>query len=280
MDRPETLYAWKGDVALAYQVIGEGPNDLLYLEGWSSNIDEAWDSPHLSSFLRGLSRHGRLILSDKRGWGSSERFSPNDVPPFEVLTDDVLAVLAAVGSERTVVIATNMCSMLAVLFAATYPDRVSALILCDPLVNMTENEDAPGANTMAEWEDFFRRVRQEFPLSTWWDGPTDHPEREWFLRYVRHTVAPGALIAEFRRFIATDVRAVLPLVRAPTLILVDPNGSGDTDPRNGHFAATRIPGAKVAEIDDPGGLNWLQWYGRADGILREDDRFLRELIEE
>ena len=87
VERPETLYAWNGDVALAYQVVGDGPIDLLYLQGWTSNIDLAWESPHLSGFMRSLAKHGRLILTDKRGWGCSERFSPHDVPPFETLTD-------------------------------------------------------------------------------------------------------------------------------------------------------------------------------------------------
>jgi hypothetical protein len=91
-------------------------------------------------------------------------------------------------------------------------------------------------------------VRAQFPQPLWWDGPDDHPERDWFFKYVRATVAPGALMAEFRRFLATDVRAVLPFVRVPALVLVDPSGEGDTDPRNGRFAASRIPGAKLAEV--------------------------------
>jgi class 3 adenylate cyclase/pimeloyl-ACP methyl ester carboxylesterase len=280
VERPETLYAWNGDVALAYQVVGDGPMDLFYLQGWTSDIDLAWESPYLSSFLRRLSNHGRLILMDKRGWGCSDRFSPSDVPPFDDLTDDLLAVMGAAGSDRSVLFATIECAPLAILFAATYPDRVTALILGDPLVTFTETEDVPGSNTPAEWEAFFGRVREEFPLSSWWEGPPDHPERNWFFKYLRASVAPGALIAEFRRFLATDVRAVLPLVRVPALIIVDPKGDGDTDPRNGRFAASRIPGAKVVEVEDPGGLHWLHWYGRADGILREIGSFLHELIEE
>jgi class 3 adenylate cyclase len=278
--RPETQYAWNGEVALAYQVIGDGPVDLVYMEGWSSNIDMAWESPYLSRFLLGLAKHGRLIPMDKRGWGSSERFSPNDVPPFETLTDDLLAVLDDVGSERPVVFATNECAMLAVLFAATHPDRVTALILCDPLVNLTENEDAPGAGTASDWEEFYRRIRQRFPQADWWSGPEDHPERDWFFRYVQHTTAPGALIAEFRRFNATDVRPVLPLVGVPTLVLIDPEGDGDTDPRNGRFAASRIPGARVVQVPDAGGLNWLQWYGRGEGIVKEVGVFMRDLIDD
>jgi class 3 adenylate cyclase len=280
VDTPETLYAWNGDIALAYQVLGEGSIDLLYLQGWTSNINLAWESPYLSRFLRRLSTHARLILTDRRGWGCSDRFSPHDVPPFETLTDDLLAVTMAARSERPVLFATVECATLAVLFAATYPDRVAALILADPLVTFTSTDDVPGSNTVDEWENFFQRVRERFPQPMWWVGPEDHPERDWFMKYVRGSVSPGALIAEFRRFLATDVRSVLPLVRLPTLIIVDPNGEGDADPRNGRFAASHIPGAKVVEVEDPGGLNWLHWYGRADGILREIGGFFRVLMEE
>jgi pimeloyl-ACP methyl ester carboxylesterase len=280
VEAPETRYAWNGDVALAYQVVGEGPIDLLYYQGWSSHIDLAWESPYLSRFLRGLSGHRRLILTDKRGWGCSERFSPNDVPPFEALTDDLLVVMDTIGSERAVLFATGECAAVAVLFAATYPQRVTALILCDPLVNFTATDEAPGSMTQEGWDDFFGRVRAEFPQPRWWNGPEDHPERDWFFKYVRAAVAPGALLAEFRRFLATDVRAVLPSVQVPTLVLVDPSGEGDTDPRNGRFAASRIPGASLVEVPDPGGPDWHHWYGRANGIVREIGTFMKGIVEE
>jgi class 3 adenylate cyclase/pimeloyl-ACP methyl ester carboxylesterase len=280
VDRPETLYTWNGDVALAYQVVGDGPTDLLYYQGWTSNIDLAWESPYLSRFLRGLSSHGRLILTDKRGWGCSERFSPNDVPPFEALTDDLLAVMDTVGSERPVLFATVECATVAVLFAATYPHRITALILCDPLVNFTATDEAPGSATLEEWDDFFQRVRAQFPQPIWWSGPDDHSERAWFFKYVRAAVAPGALLAEFRRFLSTDVRAVLPFVRVPTLVIVDPNGEGDSDPGNGRFAASRIPGASIVEVPDAGGVDWHHWYGRASGIVHEIGTFVRDVIDE
>src|SRR5262249_51588678 len=107
MERPWTKYAWNGDVALAYQPFGNGELDLLYLEGWAGNIDVAWESPYLSSFLRGLGEAARVVFMDRRGRGLSERFSPDAVPPFEILADDMLVVLDAVGVERAVVMATN-----------------------------------------------------------------------------------------------------------------------------------------------------------------------------
>lgn len=101
--RPETEFAWNGDAALAYQVIGDGPVDLVYLQGFLSNVDMNWDSPYLSRFLKGLAGFGRLILTDPRGWGCSDRFSPSDVPALETLTDDLGTVMDAVGSERAAI---------------------------------------------------------------------------------------------------------------------------------------------------------------------------------
>jgi len=175
VDHPETRYAWNGDVALAYQVIGEGGIDLLYLQGWTSNVDLNWDSPFLASFLRGLSTHGRLILTDRRGWGCSDRFSPSDVPPFDVLTDDMLAVMEAVGSERPVVFATVDCAAMAILFAATHPERVSALVLCDPFVTYVATDETPWAMTTAEWEDFFTGSIRSIRCTTGGMDPTTTP---------------------------------------------------------------------------------------------------------
>ncbi|HEX6844247.1 MAG TPA: adenylate/guanylate cyclase domain-containing protein [Actinomycetota bacterium] len=281
MDVPRTRYAWNGDVALAYQVLGDGPTDLVHLQGWCSHVDLAWDSPYLSSFLRGLATGSRLIPIDRRGWGCSDRFSPSDVPPFEVMTDDLLAVLDAAGADRPVIFASVECAPLAILFAATYPDRTGGLILCDPVITYCATEDTPWMWTKPEWDAWARDVRGQYPLARWWSGPPDHPERAWFERYVRASIAPGALIAEFDRFLETDIRAALSTVSAPTLVLVDPAGTGeDLDPRNGRFAAERIPGARLAEVPDPEPLHWLPWYGRAGGIIRQSLAFLAEIREE
>ena len=91
--RPETRYAWNGDVALAYQVFGAGPVDLVYIQGYTSHVDLNWESPHLARFLRGLGERARVIHTDRRGWGCSDRFSPGDVSPLEVQVDDLVAVV-------------------------------------------------------------------------------------------------------------------------------------------------------------------------------------------
>ena len=278
---PDTHYAWNGDVALAYQVVGDGPIDLVYLQGFCSHVDLAWESPYLSGFLRGLARSSRLIVTDRRGWGCSDRFSVSDVPPFETMTDDLLAVLDAVGSTRTAIFATAECTPIAAMFAATYPDRTAALILCDTYTTYVATDETPWMWTPSEWEESFARWRTAYPQPKWWTGPPDHPERAWFDRYIRSSVAPGALIAEIRRFLTADIRPVLPVVSVPTLVIADPTGEEDMDPRNGRLVADWIAGARLAEVPMPeDSLGWPHWYGRADGILRETDAFLATIHDE
>jgi pimeloyl-ACP methyl ester carboxylesterase len=147
MDRPDTRFAWNGDVSLGYQVCGDGLTDLVYLQGYCSNVDV---NPYLSRFLRGLAAHARLIVTDRRGWGCSERFTPGHVPDVDTLTDDILAVLKAARSERASIMATYESAIVASLFAATYPEQTRSLILVDPLITYLLNPgDALDAVTRA-----------------------------------------------------------------------------------------------------------------------------------
>lgn len=143
VDRPETLFAWNGDSALAYQVLGEGPLDLVYLPGWISNVELNWEHPTMSRFLRGLSRSGRLIVTDSRGLGCSERGTPHEVPPLEARMDDVAAVMEAAGSERAAILATDELGFVGCMFAATYPERTVGLILYDASANAMWSEETP-----------------------------------------------------------------------------------------------------------------------------------------
>jgi len=198
VEGPDTQYAWNGNIALAYQVLGDGPTDLVYLQGWISNVELNWESPYLARFLRGLASLGRLVVSDRRGWGCSERFSPSDVPPLETLVDDLAVVMDAVGSDRPVLMASLECAAIATLFAATHPERISALVLIDPWVTFTTTAEAPGANSAEDWDWVVARIRTMFPLSEWIQG-FDEREGAWLTRYIRTSVSPGAAIGEFRR---------------------------------------------------------------------------------
>ena len=278
MDRPETRYAWNGDVSLAYQDFGEGPGDLVYLQGYCSNVDLNWESPHLARFLRGLARHARVIVTDRRGWGCSERFTPGYVPDVDVLTDDILAVMEAAGSERAAILATYESAIVASLFAATYPERARALILIDPQVTYLPTEETPWMPSLERWQEQIRLIREAWGTARWWDAPEGR-EREWFARYARGSVTPGGLAAEIESYLHTDIRAVLPTIQVPTLVLVDSDRFYEVLPETGHFIASKIAGARVVEHSSRGGAHF-HWYARGDAIVSEVGRLLAEISEE
>ena len=278
MTRPQTRFAWNGDVSLAYQVCGSGPPDLVYLQGYCSNVDVNWESPYLARFLRGLSEKARLLVTDRRGWGCSERFTPGHVPDIDTLTDDILVVMDSADSERASILATYESTIVASLFAATYPERTQSLILVDPQATYLPTEETPWMPSLARWEEQIRAVRQTWGTVDWWDSPPG-PEREWFSRYARASVTPGGLAAELASYLETDIRAVLPTIHVPTLVLVDTDSFYEVPPETGYFVASKIPGARVVEHSSEGGSHF-HWYARGDAIAADVGRFLNEIGEE
>jgi class 3 adenylate cyclase/pimeloyl-ACP methyl ester carboxylesterase len=269
VESPETQYAWNGRVALAYQVMGDGPVDLLYLQGRYSSVDMNWESPYLAALLRALARNARLIVTDRRGFGCSDRFSPTDIPPFEVFIDDILTVMDAAGSERTVLFGTWDCALIATLCAAAYPDRVTALILLDAFITYSSSPETSWMPTPEEWEE---RIAMRSTLAEG-DVP-DENERRWFRRYVRASVGPGAHLAEIRRYLATDIRPILPSVHVPTLILQDTDGTRVTSPEAGRYLHRHIGGSTLVEIP------WKDqhhWYWGSDAIVSSVQRFLADV---
>src|SRR5262245_33091969 len=246
MDRPETRFAWNGDVSLAYQICGDGATDLVYLQGYCSNVDMNWASQTLARFLRNISAFARLIVTDRRGWGCSERFTPGHVPDVDTLTDDVLAVLKASRSERASILATYESAIVASLFAATYPERTRSLILVDPQITYLATDEMPWMPSVERWQQQIHAVRDTWGTQDWWDAP-DGPERERFARYARSSVTPGGLAAELTAYLHTDIRAVLPTIQVPTLVLVDSDRFYEVLPETGHFVASRIPGSRIVE---------------------------------
>jgi class 3 adenylate cyclase len=278
MKRPETLYAWNGEVSLAYQVLGQAEVDLLYLQGYCSNVDVNWESRHLAHFLRGLARHARLIVTDRRGWGCSERFTPGSVPDVDVLADDILAVMSAVRSEQVSILATYEAAIVASLFVAVYPERAKSLILVDPQVTYLPTDETPWMPSLSRWQEQIELVRGTWGTPDWWDAPPGD-EGEWFSRYARASVTPGGLAAELSSYLETDVRAVLPSIQVPTLVLVDTDSFYEVLPETGHFVASKVPGARVVEHSSQGGHHF-HWYARADAIIDEVGRFLAAIREE
>jgi class 3 adenylate cyclase len=274
---PETRFAWNGDVSLAYQVVGAGPIDVVYLQGHASHVDLNWESPALSRFLRGLARHARLIITDRRGWGCSDRFSPFDIAPLESLTDDLLCVMDAAESQRAVIFGTHECGIITSIFAATYPDRTRALILVDVTATYAEAVTGRIAGD-EEFEQQIQLVRDEWGTPAWGDWPNSR-EQDWFTRYSRAAIPPGGLIAEMRRFRFTDARAIYPSIHVPTLVMA--MGSDDTvfSAESRRYLADVIPGARLVEHDVvvP---HWLHWYHRGDAIVAEVAQFLDEIGDE
>jgi class 3 adenylate cyclase/pimeloyl-ACP methyl ester carboxylesterase len=272
---PETRFAWNGDVSLAYQVVGSGPVDLVYLQGYISHVDLNWEGPALSHFLRGLANHARLIVFDRRGWGCSDRFSPFDVAPLETMTGDLACVMDAAGSERAVVFGTAECGIVTAMFAAIYPDRTRGLILCDSFAQYEESVVA-GSTRAEAFEEAVSMVRDEWGRPKWVQSWTDARERDWFVRYMRSALAPGGLIAELYRYRLTDARAVFPTIHVPTLVLATFGGDDQYSAENGQYLARAIPGARLVQ-HDVGEGPWFHWYHRGDAIVAEVGRFLDEI---
>ena len=272
---PRTRYAWNGDIALAYQVLGEGPIDLVYLQGYVSNVDLNWEHPALSRFLRELARVGRLIVTDRRGLGCSERFTPADTPPIEALMGDLEAVLDAVGSTRAVIFATGDCGFIASLFAATYPGRTAALVLFGSASTWLRNDELPWGWTEQRLQEETVWLRAHLGDGEWMRqaAPTlfsNTRELAWAGRYQRLSVAPGAVVAEALRFARTDIRGILPTVQTPTLVL---HRVGDPyeDIRSGRDLAARIHGAKLLELE---GSDHLAWAGDQQAVIQAITEFL------
>jgi pimeloyl-ACP methyl ester carboxylesterase len=270
---PETRYARSGDVNIAYQVVGDAPHDLIYVPGWISNVELMWEEPTLAHVLARLARFARLIIFDKRGTGLSDPVPVDRLPTLEERMDDVRAVLDAAGSAETAVFGFSEGGLMSVLFAATYPERVRALVLYGVYAKRIWSPDYPWAPTpearQAEIEALERNWATRMDLDQL--APSeDEAFKQRLATYFRRSASPGAAVALMRMNTETDVRDVLPSIRTPTLVL---HRSGDRDSKveEGRWIAGRVPGAKFVEL--PGDAHTL-WAGDSDAIVDEIEEFL------
>lgn len=285
MDRPPTRFAWNGDIALAYQVLGVGEPDLLYLQGFISNVELNWDHPFVSRFLQRLAQQRRLIVMDPRGTGCSDRGTPRDVPPLETMMDDVAAGFEAAGSETAVIVATAEMGFVACMFAATYPERTLGLVLYQTSANYFWTEETPWEWSDERWE------QQKVMFHDGWGtreqaledilvfAPAmadDNAFVDWWHQYQLLSQAPGAAVAASERYRHTDIRPILSSIHVPVLLLVRP-GEGEPafEPAT-RFLAERIPGARLVELNGAEGLLWLgdqaRVHGAIDAFVAEVDR--------
>jgi pimeloyl-ACP methyl ester carboxylesterase/DNA-binding winged helix-turn-helix (wHTH) protein len=270
---PQTRYARSGNVNIAYQVVGDGPIDLVFVMGWVSHLDYFWAEPSFARFLRRLASFSRLILFDKRGTGLSDRVG--ELPTLEQRMDDVRAVLDAVGSRQAALLGVSEGGPLCALYATTYPERTRALVMIGTYAKRRWAPDYPWAPTDEQGERFLDEIQRT------WGGPVglearapsvahDPAFRDWWSTYLRMGASPGAALALTRMNAAIDVRDVLPAIRVPTLIV------HRTEDRlltidEGRYVASLIPGATLLELP---GEDHLPFVGNQDAILDGIEGFL------
>jgi class 3 adenylate cyclase len=272
--RPETKFTQSGDVSIAYQVMGEGPLDLLIVPGFISHLEAAWENPAYARFLERLASFSRLIQFDKRGTGLSDRVT--GIPTLDERSDDVRAVLDAVGSKRTALFGISEGGPMSVVFAATYPQRTSGLILYGSIAKGSWAPEYPwGWKVEADFEEWLAGWRREwgtpYGLKVWAPSDADDPQfRQWWAKYLRLGASPSAVITLFRMNREIDVRSILPVIQVPTLVL---HRSGDraVNVGQGRYLAEHIPGAKFIELP---GEEHLWWVGDSNAIVDEIEEFI------
>jgi pimeloyl-ACP methyl ester carboxylesterase/DNA-binding winged helix-turn-helix (wHTH) protein len=272
---PETQYVQNGDVNIAYQVVGEGDLDIVFVMGWVSHLEYFWKEPHFAAFLNRLASFSRLILFDKRGTGLSDRVPLSELPTLEQRMEDVHAVMDAVGSESAVLIGVSEGGPMCSLFAATYPEKTTALIMIGTYAKRIKDEDYPWGVSAEDREAFFEMMYRDWgkPVGIEERAPSlanNEDFRNWWATYLRMGASPGAAVALTKMNAEIDVRNVLPTVRVPTLVI---HRSGDLclKVEEGRFVAEQIPASKFVEL---GGIDHLPFVGNQDEILDEIEDFL------
>jgi pimeloyl-ACP methyl ester carboxylesterase/DNA-binding CsgD family transcriptional regulator len=267
---PETRYAKSGDIRIAYQIVGNGPLDLVFVPGFISNLDAHWEDPGFSHLMTRLGSFTRLIMLDKRGTGLSDRVDTQHLPSLETRMDDVRAVMDAAGCGRAALLGASEGGPMSILFAATYPKRTRALILYGAYAHF--HTWVMGREAL---EEFIRGIE-----SSWGTGanaPRFAPEQSkdgrfpaWWGRYERNSASPNAAIALARMNAAIDVRSVLATIRVPTLVLHRREDSRIKF-AGGQYLAEKIAGARFVEFP---GRDHPVWTGEIDPIIDEIEEFL------
>ena len=288
MRSPETRYAKTVDgVHIAYQTLGNGPPDLLFVPGFASNLIWNWELPSYAAFLRKLSSFSRLIIVDRRGCGLSDRLSPEDLPSIEVIADDLGVVLDAIGSDRASFFAADEGAQAVVLFAATHPERVERLIIytLDPMGDFQPWDD--GFKSREEREAFmadvqvqinagwgtreFARSEPLFGLEICAPSLADDPRAvDWYTALLLLSTSPSGAVAFHHLYFETDAQPILASLRVPTLLL---HRVGDLlEPIDeSRFMADLIPDARLIELE---GDDHLWFAGDTDSIVDPIQEFI------
>jgi class 3 adenylate cyclase len=265
----EIRYARSGDVSIAYELIGDGPPDVVLAQGYVHNLAFAWEHPRIAECLRRLASFCRLLRFDRRGSGLSDRV--REVPTLETRMDDLRAVMDAAELERAAIVGTFEAAPMAVLFGATYPERTAALVLYHGYAKGVWSADYPWALPADEWrkrlaatehewgsdEMFERLLRDHYPTLT-----DDEQFRSWFFSSLRFGASPSAAATVTRMQMEVDVRDLLPAVRVPTLVLHRAIRAEES-----RYLAERIPGAQRVELPGSSGAFFAEDFEQTADVL-------------
>ncbi len=272
---PITRYVRSGDASIAYQVVGEGPLDMLFVTGWLTQLEQLWEAPANRRFLERLATFGRLILFDSRGTGLSERVL--EAYTIEQEAKDAIAVLDAAGSERAAVFTYQQGGLVGALLAAEHPERIGALVMYASVARTSwapdyewamrrEDREALTERNIAMWGETNSEA-----MSAWAPSMANDPALiAWFARMQRLAASPGEARVIFQAMIDQDVRHVLPRIRVPALIMHRP-GEQVWDVRHSRYLAEHIEGARYVELE---GIDSLPFLGDSDAIVEEVEEFL------
>ena len=272
---PATKYAPSGDIYIAYQVTGEGPVDLLWAPGTVSHLDLDWDSPVRAQFIDRLGAFCRLIRFDKRGTGLSDR--PTKMATLEERTDDIRAVMDAVGSQQATIMGVSEGASMACLFAATHPERTRSLIVWGGQARWMKADDYPWGLTPEAYRRLIERVQEDWPSKEYilgagagYGDDVDPAVLDWVMRYCRAAGSPSAVAAYERMNMEIDIRPILDTIRVPTMVM---NRRNDpvADIEAARDLADSIPGAQFVEF--PGAMHSM-FYVEPEHVLAEIEEFV------
>jgi len=276
MGPPPTHYAKSGDTSIAYQVVGDGPIDLVLVLGFATHLELQWEGAPFSRFCERLGSFSRLILFDKRGTGLSDPVT--EVPTLETRIDDVRAVMDAVGSERAALFGVSEGGPMSITFAASHPERATALVLHGAMARTTEAPDYPWGSPV----EALRESAAEFIAPYWGREPEgtlelfspsfagDPRAVDLAARLQRNAASPAMVQQILEMFLGTDVRAILPTIHVPTLV-IHRRGDRVVNWRAGRDLADRIAGSRYVELE---GIDHLPWAGDSEAVIGEAQEFL------
>lgn len=272
---PQIHYARSGEFYLAYQVLGEGPQTILFVGGFLSHLEVMWEEPALAQFLRRLAQFARVILFDKRGVGLSDRVGSS--PTVEEAMEDILVILSAVGCDQATLMSASEGGPVSLMFAATYPHHTSSLILYGTMPKWVRSYDYPWALSRTQYDQWLEQMVDNWgtavSLQHFAPSRADDPDfQAWWGKMLRQAATPGSVKEVLGSLRDMDIRPVLPHVQAPALIL-HRTGDKAVPLAGGRFLAQQLVNARLVELS---GQDHWWWVGDAEAILDEIEQFMSD----